>query len=129
MWPLSFWLPTAYSAAAPPVAAMFSIMSKLGLYVVLRLWLLLFGADSGASAHFGGEWLKILRHGNHCIRHDRRTGVSRYRPARRLLRTDIVWNRHGCHRHGAGRRDRSGAILSSEFDTRHRRTFYADGTA
>lgn len=57
MWPLSFWLPTAYSAAAPPVAAMFSIMSKLGLYVVLRLWLLLFGADSGASAHFGGEWL------------------------------------------------------------------------
>ncbi len=57
MWPLSFWLPTAYSAAAPPVAAMFSIMSKLGVYVVLRLWLLLFGADSGASAHFGGDWL------------------------------------------------------------------------
>lgn len=57
MWPLSFWLPTAYSAAAPPVAAMFSVMSKLGVYVVLRLWLLLFGADSGASAHFGGEWL------------------------------------------------------------------------
>lgn len=57
MWPLSFWLPTTYSAAAPPVGAMFSIMSKLGLYVVLRLWLLLFGADSGASAHFGGEWL------------------------------------------------------------------------
>lgn len=57
MWPLSFWLPTTYSAAAPPVGAMFSIMSKLGLYVVLRLWLLLFGADSGASAHFGGQWL------------------------------------------------------------------------
>jgi multicomponent K+:H+ antiporter subunit D len=36
---------------------MFSVMSKLGVYVVLRLWLLLFGADSGASAHFGGEWL------------------------------------------------------------------------
>jgi multicomponent K+:H+ antiporter subunit D len=57
MWPLSFWLPTAYSAAAPPVAAMFSVMSKLGVYVVLRLWLLLFGADSGASANFGGDWL------------------------------------------------------------------------
>jgi multicomponent K+:H+ antiporter subunit D len=57
MWPLSFWLPTAYSAAAPPVAAMLSVMSKLGVYVVLRLWMLLFGADSGASAHFGGDWL------------------------------------------------------------------------
>jgi multicomponent K+:H+ antiporter subunit D len=57
MWPLSFWLPTAYSAAAPPIAAMFSVMSKLGVYVVLRLWLLLFGADSGASANFGGDWL------------------------------------------------------------------------
>ena len=34
----------------PPVAAMFSVMSKLGVYVVLRLWLLLFGADSGAGA-------------------------------------------------------------------------------
>jgi multicomponent K+:H+ antiporter subunit D len=57
MWPLSFWLPTTYSAAAPPVAAMFSIMSKVGLYVILRLWLLLFGADSGLSANFGGNWL------------------------------------------------------------------------
>ncbi|MFX4721582.1 proton-conducting transporter membrane subunit, partial [Acinetobacter baumannii] len=57
--PLSFWLPAAYSGAAPPVAAMFSIMSKLGLYVVLRLWLLLFGTDSGASAHFGGDWLLL----------------------------------------------------------------------
>jgi len=57
IWPLNFWLPTAYSAATPPVAAMFAIMTKVGVYVILRLWLLLFGADSGASAHFGSEWL------------------------------------------------------------------------
>ncbi len=57
MWPLSFWLPTTYGAAAPPVAAMFAIMSKVGIYVVLRLSLLLFGAESGASAQFGREWL------------------------------------------------------------------------
>lgn len=57
IWPLSFWLPSTYSAAAAPVGAMFSIMSKLGLYVVMRLWLLLFGSGSGASAHFGGELL------------------------------------------------------------------------
>jgi multicomponent K+:H+ antiporter subunit D len=57
MWPLSFWLPTAYAAAAPPVSAIFAIMSKVGIYVVLRLWLLLFGPDAGESAHFGGDWL------------------------------------------------------------------------
>lgn len=56
-WPLSFWLPGTYAAAAPPVAALFSIMTKVGIYVVLRLWLLLFGGEAGASAHFGGSWL------------------------------------------------------------------------
>lgn len=55
VWPLGFWLPPTYSAAAPPVAAMFSIMSKVGLYVILRLWLLLFG--EGADAGFGAQWL------------------------------------------------------------------------
>ncbi len=59
MWPFGFWLPTAYSAAAPPVAALFSIMTKVGVYVVLRLWLLFFGAGSGASAQFGGDWLLL----------------------------------------------------------------------
>jgi multicomponent K+:H+ antiporter subunit D len=57
MWPLGLWLPTAYSAASPPVAAMFAIMSKVGIYVVLRLSLLLFGDGAGASAHFGSQWL------------------------------------------------------------------------
>jgi multicomponent K+:H+ antiporter subunit D len=57
MWPLSFWLPTAYAASAPPVGAMFAIMSKVGVYVILRLSLLLFGDGAGASAHFGDQWL------------------------------------------------------------------------
>lgn len=57
IWPLSFWLPTAYSAAAAPVSAVFAIMSKIGVYIILRLWLLLFGEASGASAGFGGTWL------------------------------------------------------------------------
>jgi multicomponent K+:H+ antiporter subunit D len=57
IWPLGFWLPSTYAAAAPPVAALFSIMSKVGIYAVLRLWLLLFGGAAGASAHFGGFWL------------------------------------------------------------------------
>lgn len=57
MWPLNFWLTPAYSAAVPPVAALFAILSKVGIYVVLRLWLLMFGDHAGASEGFGTEWL------------------------------------------------------------------------
>ena len=42
-----------------PVASIFAILTKVGAYIVLRLWLLLFGADAGASAQFGGEWLLL----------------------------------------------------------------------
>ena len=31
IWPLSFWLPTAYMASAAPVAAIFAIMTKVGV--------------------------------------------------------------------------------------------------
>lgn len=57
MWPLSFWLPAAYTAAAAPVAAVFAILSKVGIYVLLRLSLLLFGVNAGAFAGFGDSWL------------------------------------------------------------------------
>jgi multicomponent K+:H+ antiporter subunit D len=49
MWPLGFWLPSTYAAASAPAAAMFSILSKVGVYAVLRLWLLLFGGGVGAE--------------------------------------------------------------------------------
>ncbi|MGV6872880.1 monovalent cation/H+ antiporter subunit D [Pseudochelatococcus sp. B33] len=57
MWPLSFWLPTAYAAASAPAAAVFSVMTKVGVYVILRLSLLLFGAGAGDSAYFGTQVL------------------------------------------------------------------------
>jgi multicomponent K+:H+ antiporter subunit D len=56
-WPLNFWLPTTYAAASAPAAAIFAIMSKLGVYVILRLWTLLFGTGAGPLAGFGGDWL------------------------------------------------------------------------
>jgi multicomponent K+:H+ antiporter subunit D len=59
MWPLGFWLPTTYAAASSPAAAILSILSKVGVYAVLRLWLLLFGDAAGASAGFGGAWLLL----------------------------------------------------------------------
>ena len=55
MWPLCFWLPITYMAAAAPVAAVFAIMSKVGVYAVLRVGSLAFGAGAAHSAGFGAE--------------------------------------------------------------------------
>jgi multicomponent K+:H+ antiporter subunit D len=57
LWPLNFWLPPAYAAASAPVAGLFAILTKVGVYGVLRLWTLCFPADAGASASFGSEVL------------------------------------------------------------------------
>ncbi|MBX7120828.1 MAG: monovalent cation/H+ antiporter subunit D [Opitutaceae bacterium] len=57
MWPLGFWLPTTYAAASAPVAALFTIMTKVGIYAILRMSTLAFGADAGASAGFGHSFL------------------------------------------------------------------------
>jgi len=57
MWPLNFWLVPAYSSASAPVAALFAIMTKVGIYTVLRLWTLLFSGQAGASAYFASDWL------------------------------------------------------------------------
>ena len=59
MWPLGFWLAPTYSAASPPAAAIFSMMSKVGVYAVLRLSLLLFSPEAGESAGFGGNWILV----------------------------------------------------------------------
>jgi multicomponent K+:H+ antiporter subunit D len=53
IWPLNGWLVRAYSAASAPVASLFAVMTKVGIFVVLRLWTLLFSGDEGLSAHFG----------------------------------------------------------------------------
>jgi multicomponent K+:H+ antiporter subunit D len=57
MWPLGFWLLSAYPAAAPPVAAIFAILSKVGLYALLRLRPMLFGGEAGDAAGYGGTLL------------------------------------------------------------------------
>ncbi|HEY6631873.1 MAG TPA: monovalent cation/H+ antiporter subunit D [Rhizobiaceae bacterium] len=54
MWPLGFWLTPAYMAAAAPVGAIFVILTKVGVYVLLRLTLLLFGSPAGELTGFGG---------------------------------------------------------------------------
>jgi multicomponent K+:H+ antiporter subunit D len=59
MWPLCFWLPPAYMAAAAPVAAIFAVLSKVGIYVILRLSLLIFGSAAGELTGFGGTVLLL----------------------------------------------------------------------
>ncbi len=59
-WPLNFWLPSSYAAASPPAAAIFSIMTKVGIYILLRLSLLLFGPNAGESQGFGSDWILYI---------------------------------------------------------------------
>ena len=54
-WPLNFWLPPAYAHASAPVAGVFAIMTKVGIYALLRIGSLLL--PTGAPAAFGGEWM------------------------------------------------------------------------
>jgi multicomponent K+:H+ antiporter subunit D len=52
-WPLNFWLPGAYHAAGAPVAAMFTITTKVGVYAILRASSLL----EDPATPFGGAWM------------------------------------------------------------------------
>ncbi|YCH22974.1 monovalent cation/H+ antiporter subunit D [Pseudomonas sp. D1-3] len=49
--PLYFWLPNAYAAATAPVAALFAVMTKVGLYAIIRVFTLVFGSEAGQLAH------------------------------------------------------------------------------
>ncbi len=51
--PLYLWLPEAYSRAPAAVAALFAVMTKVGLYAVLRVSLMWFGPGAGALQGFG----------------------------------------------------------------------------
>lgn len=59
MWPLGFWLPTTYASASAPVGAMLVLMTKVGVYAVLRVWLAVFGDEAGTLSNFGFAALTI----------------------------------------------------------------------
>jgi multicomponent K+:H+ antiporter subunit D len=52
-WPLNFWLSPAYAAATPPVSAFFAVLTKVGVYALVRLWTLMFAG--GPLAGFGAD--------------------------------------------------------------------------
>ncbi len=57
--PLSFWLPHAYAAAGAPVAALFVIMTKVGIVAILRVQAVAF-APAAAMADLLAGWLVAL---------------------------------------------------------------------
>jgi multicomponent K+:H+ antiporter subunit D len=55
--PLHWWLPTAYSAASAPAAALFAVMTKVGAYCIIRVYTLAFGPDAGPVANVVEPWI------------------------------------------------------------------------
>jgi multicomponent K+:H+ antiporter subunit D len=55
--PLQFWLPATYSSASPAVAALFAVMTKIGIYGLLRVYSTVFGEHAGPLAGIASAWL------------------------------------------------------------------------
>lgn len=58
--PLYFWLPATYAAASAPVAALFAIMTKVGVYSIIRVHWGVFGVEAGEAALAVQAWLLPL---------------------------------------------------------------------
>lgn len=58
--PLYFWLPATYAAASAPVAALFAVMTKVGVYSIIRVHWGIFGLEAGESALVAQVWLLPL---------------------------------------------------------------------
>ena len=58
--PLHFWLPQAYSTTTGVVAALFAIMTKVGVYSIIRVYSLIFGPDANELALVAHDWLWIM---------------------------------------------------------------------
>lgn len=55
--PLHFWLPSSYSEAPAPVAALFAIMTKVGAYAIIRVYTMIFPPDLEVTSGLFSEWL------------------------------------------------------------------------
>ena len=60
MVPLYLWLPATYAAASAPVAALFAIMTKVGVYSIIRVHAVMLGDGAGHAALAAQPWLLPL---------------------------------------------------------------------
>jgi multicomponent K+:H+ antiporter subunit D len=58
--PLYFWLPGTYASASAPVAALFAIMTKVGVYSIIRTHWGIFGVEAGEASLAAQGWLLPL---------------------------------------------------------------------
>jgi multicomponent K+:H+ antiporter subunit D len=56
-FPVQFWLPGTYANAPAPVAALFAIMTKVGIYAIIRVYTLIFGPEHGPEHGLYAEML------------------------------------------------------------------------
>ncbi|MCB1062228.1 MAG: monovalent cation/H+ antiporter subunit D [Verrucomicrobiae bacterium] len=57
MFPLYLWLPQAYANTSAPVAAFFAIMTKVGVYAIIRVHGTVFGEQAGELAWLHLPWV------------------------------------------------------------------------
>ena len=55
--PLYLWLPATYAATSAPVATLFAIMTKVGVYSIIRVHAVILGEDAGHAALAVQAWL------------------------------------------------------------------------
>jgi multicomponent K+:H+ antiporter subunit D len=85
--PLYFWLPDTYSGATGPVAALFAIMTKVGVYAILRVFTLIFGSGADGASDIALPWLLPLALGTLILASG---GVLACRQLRRLVAYLVV---------------------------------------
>ncbi len=60
VFPMNVWLPATYHAAAAPVSALFAIMTKVGVYAIIRIFVPVFGPGQGGVAGVADPWVLWL---------------------------------------------------------------------
>jgi len=60
MFPLYFWLPQSYPQALAPIAALFAIMTKVGIYSIIRVHGLIFNQDAGKLAFIHIQLILVM---------------------------------------------------------------------
>ena len=55
--PLYMWLPGTYAVASAPVAALFAVMTKVGVYSIIRVHAVILGDAAGLAARAVEPWL------------------------------------------------------------------------
>lgn len=57
LFPLYFWLPHSYAAVTAPIAALFAIMTKVGVYALIRSTTMIYGPDQGLVSELARPYL------------------------------------------------------------------------